>query len=307
MSIPVKLKKLINVTTESLFIVILLFVLSCSIVQAQAEDTAETTEAMTVTSPRASFIHFENDCLTVKVQDISLKELLNEIARQTGIILTLYSSLEERITIQFHDLPLDEGLRRILRNQRIVMKYAQQKPEDTKSPIPRVRRLWVLSRGLEDSPVQTTPNGEKLLDYQELQAAMASEDPEERQDAIAQLFMAMEDKNEEVPKEVIAALENMIDDDITQGWTIMTQREDALFRKELEESFGKNVEMEDENEGFSEETIALLENMSDEEINHAWADILKGTLLREEPEESEEQEESEEPEELSEEERGDEE
>ncbi len=323
MSISVKLIKLINVTTESLFILILLIVLSCTIVQAQAEDTAETTEAMTETSPRASFIHFENDCLTVKVQDISLKELLNEIARQSGIILTLYSSLEERITIQFHDLPRDEGLRRILSNQRIVMKYAQQKPEDAKSPMPRVRRLWVLSRGEEDSPVQTIPDVEKAgasrLDNQGLQAAMASEDPEERQDAIAQLFLAMEDENEVVPEEVIAVLEDIGDGDITQAWTIKLQREEALFRKELEEDFAKNggygessedlaerqdpnphllLTTEDQDEELSEEAIALLENMSAEEINHEWANVLKEAMFREEQEE---------PEDLSGEDRGDEE
>lgn len=69
-----KLIKLINLATEGLFILILLIVLSCTIAQAQVEDTAKITEAMTENHPSASFIHFENDRLTVKVQDISLKD-----------------------------------------------------------------------------------------------------------------------------------------------------------------------------------------------------------------------------------------
>ncbi|MCP4264042.1 MAG: hypothetical protein GY777_00445 [Candidatus Brocadiaceae bacterium] len=243
MSIPVKSIKLINLTTESLFILIFLIVLSCTIAQAKVKDTAKSTEAMTETPLSASIIHFENDRLTVKVQNISLKELLNEIARQSGIILTLYSSPEERITIQFHDLPLDEGLRQILSNQRVIMKYAEQKPEETKSPIPRLGRLWVLSRGEEGSPVKTIPDGEKAgasrhnaLDNQGLQAAMYSEDPEERQEALARLFVAMEDENEELPKEDIAVfLENISDDEITQAWTNMLQEEEALPMEELEE------------------------------------------------------------------------
>lgn len=106
------------------------------------------------------------------------------------------------------------------------MKYAQQKPEETKSTIPRPERLWILSRVEGDYPVQTILNGEK---------AGAS-----RQKEIAHLFLAMEDGNEEVPEEAIAILENISDDEITKAWTVMLQEKEALPLEEPEEISGED-------------------------------------------------------------------
>ncbi len=55
-------------------------------------------------------------------------ELLQEIARQSGLTLVLAGPMDERMTIQFEQLPFDKGLQRILRGQTFGLQYAAPNP-----------------------------------------------------------------------------------------------------------------------------------------------------------------------------------
>ena len=68
---------------------------------ARAEEVLKTMEAQTQPSQSASFIQFANDLLTVNVQDVPLKELLEEISRQGGLCVVGSGSLDDKITIDF--------------------------------------------------------------------------------------------------------------------------------------------------------------------------------------------------------------
>ncbi len=66
---------------------------------ARAEHVLKTTKAQTQPSQGARLTQFANDLLTVMVQDVSLKELLQEISCQSGLSIVGSGSLDERITI----------------------------------------------------------------------------------------------------------------------------------------------------------------------------------------------------------------
>jgi hypothetical protein len=55
----------------------------------QGEDAPKATEGQAQPSQGARFIQFVNDQLTVKAEDVSLQELLEEIARQGSLTLVL--------------------------------------------------------------------------------------------------------------------------------------------------------------------------------------------------------------------------
>ena len=65
---------------------------------ARAEDVLKT-EAQTRPSQSARFIQFANDVLTVKVQNVPLNELLQEVSRQSGLSVVGSGSLDDKITI----------------------------------------------------------------------------------------------------------------------------------------------------------------------------------------------------------------
>ena len=88
---------------------------------AQAQNKPKPTKAQSQLPQSARFIQFANDLLTVKVKDLPLKELLQEIARQSGLSVVDSGSLDNKVTIEFHGLPLDEGMRLILRHHSFAL------------------------------------------------------------------------------------------------------------------------------------------------------------------------------------------
>ncbi len=193
----------------------------------QAEDTLKAREARTHISQGSRLIQFADDHLTVTAQDVSLRALLQEIARQSGFTLVRYGSLDERMTLQFHQLPLDEGLRRILRHRSFALEYAEQTPEQQPSALRRPKTLWIFPQGDEKYSVQNTivgdtktdSTGEDIaIDISRLQAALSSggaavrEEAVEalgesgRPEAVAPLRLALADKDEDVRDAAIIAL-----------------------------------------------------------------------------------------------------
>lgn len=172
----------------------------------QAEDKLNTTMAQIKQSQGVRIIQFANDQLTVKVKDMSLRELLQEITRQSGLILFWYGSPEERITMQFHRLPLDVGLRQILSQKNFAIEYAQQTHEDGKSTVRLPTKLWIFHN-----------NGEKTYPIHTMLAEDAEQDMEENAlgtfelpldvRSVESLTLALsKEKSDEVRQEIIQAM-----------------------------------------------------------------------------------------------------
>ncbi len=227
-SSSVKWKKLINIATVGLFLVLLLIGLNRN--KALAGDRVEIKDARAVASQNVSFIELKHDHLSVKVQDISLRELLEEIARQGGMPLEVNTSLEENITVQFHDLPLEEGLRQILQNQSFTLEYTEHTLKKGPWTISRPTKLSIFPMGDRDSPVQITAIAGKsvhtskgshsqsiVIDDPELENALSSDNPEER-------------------KEVYKAVLDLVEE---EDPTRVEEVEEAF--KEYEKSFDMNI------------------------------------------------------------------
>lgn len=211
--------KFISKAALSLFLFHLLIGLSPDNVQVRAEDRAEITDAGTEISKNVSFIDLKHDHLSVKVQDILLKEILEEIARQGGIALRVYASMEERVTLELHGIPLEEGLQRILRYHSFAMEYGKKTSEDTQSVVSRPKKLWIYDRKEEYTPSEIAGTrksaGEKTYEGSQpvvmnappgLQNAMMSEYPEERKEAYESIFKALPGEDSEVLEEVEESL-----------------------------------------------------------------------------------------------------
>ena len=263
----------------------------------QAEDTLKTTEAKTRPSQRARLIQFANDHLTVDVKDTSLQELLQEIARQSGLIIVGYGSSAERITIEFHQLPLEEGLRRILRHQSFAVEYARLTTEESRSTVLRPKRLWILSRAKNGSPVQTTlvdnaKAGYSLedvaTDSPKIEAALTSDDALDRMDAVealgesgrpeavVPLSLALEDEDEDVREAAITALANIGGDEAAQALAIALQDKDTSVREEAVEALAEiggdeaaqalAIALQDKDTSVREEAVEALGEIGGESV-----------------------------------------
>lgn len=129
-------------------------VLLCLVNIVQAEDVLKATKTQTQQSQRALSVQFDNDFLTVKAEDVPLQEVLQEIARQSDLSVEGSGLLEDKITIQFDRLTLDEGLRLILRRYSFALVYVQKAPEGTQPVVLQLELLRIAAKDGEESLVK---------------------------------------------------------------------------------------------------------------------------------------------------------
>jgi hypothetical protein len=99
--------------------------------------------AQTIVTVRQGRLH-------VQAHDASLRDLLAEISRKTGTSISFSDGVrEQRVSIAFRNLPLGEGLRRILEGQDIFFFYGASASEPA--------ALWVYPRGKGQAIVPAPP------------------------------------------------------------------------------------------------------------------------------------------------------
>lgn len=64
----------------------------------------------------------ENGLLSVKLENAGIQQVIQEIARQTGVNFEGWENAQGQVTQQFDNLPLDEGLRKISQSFVMVLK-----------------------------------------------------------------------------------------------------------------------------------------------------------------------------------------
>ncbi len=227
--------------------------LLASITQA---DTLSVAYATTHRSQGSHSIKFVNDRLSVKVHEVALRELLQEIARQSGLSVMFSGPLEDRVSLEFHELSLDKGLRRILRQQNFVVEYAEPTGKERPSALPRPKTLWIIAKGGQDQSIQRLAIEARQAEYAEedeapdirvWQAALQRGDVSDREeaaealgesghpDAVASLRLALQDEDEDVREIAIAALTEIGGEAAARALALALRDEDASIREQAVE------------------------------------------------------------------------
>ncbi len=103
-----------------------------------------------------------NDMLTLNLRDASLQHVLARIANEANLHLSLpddRSSLQKRVTLQFANIPIERGVKKLLRGENIVFIYGIATNEGyTGSPSAHTRDMYRLKQiriigpeGIKDS------------------------------------------------------------------------------------------------------------------------------------------------------------
>jgi hypothetical protein len=74
----------------------------------------------------ARVITYRNDKLTIHVQDVPVREVLDEIGRQAGAEIRGELTTPFSVTVDFDDIDMNEGLRRLLRDQNFAIGYGDE-------------------------------------------------------------------------------------------------------------------------------------------------------------------------------------
>jgi len=227
---------------------------------ARSENVLNSSVLKTQTLKNSHLIQYSDGFLTVNVQDVSLLELLQEIAHQCGLTVMVYGELDDRITIQFEELALDKGLRFILRQHNFILSSDKQAAGGLQSPDPPPRKLLIYSetsQGLSNKTMAI--DGSKLgkipkdvaADLQRLQEDLLDEDWEVRADAaealgeikrpeaIRLLSFALNDEDEDVRESVVYALANIGGDEAVQAITVALRDVESWVRESAVEALGE--------------------------------------------------------------------
>lgn len=156
-----------------------------------------------------SGVVFKEGRLSVSVHKSSLEWVLEEISRKGGVAIMRAEGVgEERISIQFQNLPLDEGLRRILKDHDAFFFYGV---EETSAGVREkstggkasaaLRALWVYPKGQARGLAPVPP--ETWASTKEFEQKLTDPNPEVRARAV---YTLIERKGDQALDAVLQAL-----------------------------------------------------------------------------------------------------
>lgn len=127
--------------------------------------------------------------ITLNVSDFPTEILLDEIAEQSGVVITReYPLTNDRTTLQLVDVPLEQGLRRILNQQDIFLSFTPvtEASSTADESALLLSGVWVFSRG-EGSKIVPVP-ARQFASSSELTQELIHSDPKVRAHAVELLI-----------------------------------------------------------------------------------------------------------------------
>lgn len=88
--------------------------------------------------PQRAVIQVESGMLTASVREISLIDILDKLADQTGMGFELYAETDRKISANYSRIPLDEGLKRLVSPSSYIIVYTGKNSPSKKADIKKI-------------------------------------------------------------------------------------------------------------------------------------------------------------------------
>lgn len=209
-------------------------------------------------------IKFSNGQLSARIKNSPLEKVLKEIMSQSGARIWLSDSMEGTVTVEFQNIPIGEGVRRILKDKNYAFAYAIHEAKEGKlSIISASKSREVFTKVKEEPPKpparevmpvvkKEKPKKEKTSFESLAKDALENEDPGKREDAIIALGESKypgaveiiskalaNDPNEDVRLSAIDALLEIGDESIAEHLSIALRDRDPWVRESAVEALGE--------------------------------------------------------------------
>jgi len=157
--------------------------------------------------------------LSAKIVTVSLINVLEKLAQLTNVETSLDRSVaNETVSAEFNNLPLEEGIRRILQGKSYALTYARTSFSNGRTPVPKVVEIRVVSKNSGPGTAQRDADfmivsrgregslGTSDAGKDRARESAATIDPQARMTAITTLKEEAEEKRMETLQAVIAGL-----------------------------------------------------------------------------------------------------
>ena len=157
-------------------------------------------------------IKFNNGQLSAKLKNSPLEKVLKEIMSQSGARIWLNDSIDMAVTIEFQNVSIREGVRRILKDKNYAFLYAPNEIKEGKlSIISASKSKEEPPKKPPPKPVQPVAKKDKPSFEALVKDALENEDASKREDAIIALG---ESKDKKAIETIIKALVNDPSEDV---------------------------------------------------------------------------------------------
>ena len=212
--------------------------------------------ANTTTGEDIFDIKFNNGRLSAKLKNSPLEKVLKEIMSQSGARIWLNDTIDMTVTMEFHNVPIRDGVRKILKGKNYAFVYAPNEIKDGKLAIVSTNKSeQIITKGMKDlppKPMQPIAQKEKPTFESLAQTALENEDADKREDAIIQLGESRDkraieiiskvlsnDPSEDVRLSSINALLEIGDKGIVDPLSIALKDRDPWVRESAVEALGE--------------------------------------------------------------------
>lgn len=227
----------------------------------KARETAALNQGPSSSGSLPDTVRCADGRLSVRVRDIGLVELMDEVAGQCGLTVVWVVALEQRLSVEFHGLTLAQGLGRILRSRSHVLLSMPAPPGKRQAPAAPAETLWILPQGNEkystrpSMPATQSTNrflaDASALDVSRLASALSNGSLDDRAQAavalgkrgharaVAPLSQALSDRNAEVREAAIDSLAEIGGADATRALAVALRDRDPHIREQAVDALGQ--------------------------------------------------------------------
>ena len=169
-------------------------------------------------------IKFNNGQLTAKLKNSPLEKVLKEIMEQSGARIWLNDAIDATVTMEFQNVPIREGVRKILKDKNYAFLYAPNEIKEGKLSIISASKSKEMFTKTKDVPPKKPPQkpvqptakkGKAKKEKPSFEAlvkdALENEDAGKREDAIIALG---ESKDKKAMETIVKALANDPSEDV---------------------------------------------------------------------------------------------
>jgi hypothetical protein len=158
--------------------------------------------AVSASSHVNSGLTFKDGRLSADFQDLPLARLSDELSHKADVAIVLVDDIEgQKVSAKFRDLPLDEGIRQMLRKQDAFFFYGVDENQPSS-----LKAVWIYAKG-HGRGVAPVP-AEKWASTKDIASQLSDRDPQIRTNAIKEL---VDRKHEGATPEVLTALKDASD------------------------------------------------------------------------------------------------
>ena len=161
-------------------------------------------------------IKFDHGRLSVKLKNAPLDKVLKEIMAQSGARIWLSDSIDTAVTIEFRELPIRDGVHKILKNKNYAFVYMPNGKKEGSLSFINQNRLDDAANEMNEAlfqgssqkprpPLSKKGRGEKISFEMLAKDALESNDTNKREEAVIALGESKDKRTTEILSRVLAS------------------------------------------------------------------------------------------------------